>query len=94
MKITWIVAVIVLVFIYSNVYSQKMQNKQKLGQDSTHNDEIKGNDISIIVENPPEFPSGEEARTQFIAKNLMYPDSARVKGIQGIVFVSFCLLLI
>jgi TonB family protein len=42
-----------------------------------------------IVESIPEFPGGDEARIEFLNKNLIYPDSARKHKIQGTVFVAF-----
>jgi len=41
------------------------------------------------VEQMPEFPGGEEARTKFIFKNLKYPMIARETGIQGTVYITF-----
>jgi len=45
--------------------------------------------IFTVVENPPGFPGGEEARQLYLEENLRYPNSAREEGIQGTVFVSF-----
>ncbi len=42
-----------------------------------------------IVEKMPIFPGGEEALKVFIANNLVYPEEAKKKAIQGKVFVSF-----
>jgi TonB family protein len=43
----------------------------------------------IIVQDQPTFMGGDEARIEYIKENLRYPDEAREKGIQGIVFVTF-----
>jgi TonB family protein len=43
------------------------------------------NDIDITSE----FPGGQKELLNFIAKNLKYPDIAKEKGYQGIVFLSF-----
>ncbi|MCF8298966.1 MAG: energy transducer TonB [Saprospiraceae bacterium] len=45
--------------------------------------------IIRIIEKPPSFPGGEEARVKFIIENVEYPDLAREKNIQGTVYVSF-----
>lgn len=45
--------------------------------------------IFTVVENPPAFPGGEEARVNFLQENLRYPAEARAAGAQGTVFVSF-----
>jgi len=41
------------------------------------------------VEQNPEYPGGEEARTRFLQKNIKYPRMARESGIQGTVYVTF-----
>ncbi|MBL4715863.1 MAG: TonB family protein [Bacteroidia bacterium] len=41
------------------------------------------------VEQMPEFPGGQTALMQYLAKNIKYPINAKAKGITGKVFVSF-----
>ena len=41
------------------------------------------------VEQMPEFPGGQRALMQYLAKNIKYPPRAKAKGITGKVFVSF-----
>jgi TonB family protein len=43
----------------------------------------------IAVEGMPAFPGGEEAMMKYIAKNLRYPLSAQLQGIEGRVVVRF-----
>jgi TonB family protein len=38
----------------------------------------------------PKLPGNEEALYDYIGRNLRYPDSAKVNGIQGKVVVKFC----
>ncbi len=45
--------------------------------------------IHYIADEMPQYPGGEEALRQFIAKELKYPKEAENKGIQGRVYVSF-----
>ncbi len=45
--------------------------------------------IFTVVEQPPRFPGGEQARIKYMQQHLRYPDAARAAGIQGTVFVSF-----
>jgi protein TonB len=45
--------------------------------------------IYNFVERFPLFPGGEEAMQLFIAKNIVYPESAMNAGIQGTVIVQF-----
>jgi len=46
-------------------------------------------EIFMIAEQPPKYPGGEEARLKFIQENLVYPQEARDKGIQGTVYIGF-----
>jgi len=46
-------------------------------------------EIFMVVEDPPSFPGGDEARIRFLSENIRYPQMARESGIQGTVFVSF-----
>ncbi|MCR5659726.1 MAG: M56 family metallopeptidase [Bacteroidales bacterium] len=47
------------------------------------------NGVYQIVEEMPQFPGGEKAMLDFVAKNVVYPEEARDKEISGRVFVSF-----
>ena len=42
-----------------------------------------------VIEEKPEFPGGEAAMFQWIAKNIKYPEIAKENGVQGKVFVQF-----
>lgn len=46
-------------------------------------------DTLTITDNMPEFPGGQNALTTYLVNNIKYPDSARKKGKQGIVYVQF-----
>lgn len=52
-------------------------------------EEIVEQEIFTIVETMPEFPGGQQAMLEFIARNIKYPPLARESGIQGRVFVNF-----
>ncbi len=45
------------------------------------------NGVYQIVEEMPQFPSGETKMMEYIAKNINYPQEARDKGIEGRVFI-------
>ena len=47
------------------------------------------NPIFEIVENPAEFPGGNDALQEFIVNNLVYPQEAQEKRIEGRVVVQF-----
>lgn len=43
----------------------------------------------LVVEQPPDFPGGDEERVKFLQQNVKFPTMAREAGIQGTVFVTF-----
>lgn len=45
--------------------------------------------IIPAVEKMPEFKGGEKKLREFLSGNLIYPDSARLNGISGTVYISF-----
>ena len=46
-------------------------------------------EVYITPEKMPEFPGGEQALYEFLAKNIKYPQAAKDSNIQGKVFVQF-----
>ena len=55
----------------------------------TETENTKQDSVPLIVEEMPQFPGGELALREYIAKRIIYPKIALEKGIQGTVFVSF-----
>ncbi|MCH8319162.1 MAG: TonB family protein, partial [Bacteroidetes bacterium] len=45
--------------------------------------------VFLIVEKMPEFPGGQTKLMEFIKNNIIYPKSAKDKGIAGTVYISF-----
>ena len=45
--------------------------------------------VYIVVDQMPEFPSGDKGLYEFIADNIKYPAEAKEEGIKGRVFVNF-----
>lgn len=45
--------------------------------------------VFTVVETMPQFPGGQEAMLKFLVENISYPEEAKLKKIQGKVFVSF-----
>lgn len=48
-----------------------------------------GCEVFTEVEVAPQFPGGDDARTEFINKNITYPEQAKKDGIQGTVYITF-----
>jgi protein TonB len=47
------------------------------------------NEVISVVEKMPEFKGGQEKLREFLAANIKYPESARVNGISGTVYITF-----
>jgi TonB family protein len=45
--------------------------------------------VYSVVEKMPEFKGGNDALNKYILDNIIYPEEARKKGIEGTVYVSF-----
>ncbi len=52
-------------------------------------EEAKEEEIFTIVEENPGYPGGDEARMEYLRKNIKYPVIAKESGVQGTVYVTF-----
>ena len=52
-------------------------------------DSLNKNKLQMLIDLPPMFPNGENARAVFIKKNIHYPSLAKENNIEGLVFVDF-----
>jgi TonB family protein len=52
-------------------------------------DKLNANDVYTVVDNMPTYPGGDQARVDYMIKNIKYPKAAKEKGVQGTVYVSF-----
>jgi TonB family protein len=48
-----------------------------------------GEPVHIVVDTPPKFPGGDEARLRFLQENVKYPQLAEGEPLSGTVYVSF-----
>ena len=46
-------------------------------------------DIFVVVDDPPVFPGGDDARTAYLISTVIYPETAKKKGTEGTVYVTF-----
>lgn len=51
--------------------------------------DVEGDDVFVVVEEPPAFSGGEEARIKYMVNSIKYPQKAREHGIQGTVYVTY-----
>lgn len=85
------------VTIISDEYASKIiqKYKEKIIEETMETmkeleeEEIVDQTIYQTVEEMPSFPGGEQKLTEYVAKNLKYPQIARETEIQGRVFVGF-----
>lgn len=47
-------------------------------------------EVYVIVDEMPLYPGGDSLMMDFIMKNIKYPEPAKAAGIQGRVFIRFC----
>jgi TonB family protein len=72
----------------SDVIEELKNDISKENTDSLKNN-LKEDPIFTFVDNLASFSGGENKRIRFIEKNLKYPQQAKDKGIQGVVYVQF-----
>lgn len=46
-------------------------------------------EIFMIVEEPAQYPGGQEAMYKYLGENIIYPDAAREDKAEGVVYVNF-----
>lgn len=81
-------------FLKIKMKSQKGEVLPSKGNDWSSAENVKknkfdGNEIFVMVEDMPQFPGGNKAKLNHIAKTIKYPKEAIDKGIKGVVFVRF-----
>jgi len=47
------------------------------------------NSVAFLADKNPEFPGGDQALMTFLLKNVVYPESERLKAIEGKVLIRF-----
>lgn len=73
----------ILFAAFAILISTKAFSQSRVAVDSTDKE------VFTFVEQMPEFPGGVNALLTYLRTNIEYPDSARVKNIQGKVFLRF-----
>ncbi len=82
-------SIFLFLFISTSLFAES--NVIGINKNTKPTDTIKVDDepVFLAVETPPEFPGGENALVEFIARNVKYPPEARENRIEGKVYVSF-----
>ena len=98
MKILTTILTIALAAICTTIYAQSestddndytLDNKSERTYYKMPDEEKEDNNVYTDVDKKPEFPGGNPALYKFIADHLKYPELAKMKRIQGKVFVRF-----
>jgi TonB family protein len=69
-------------------YGKPNQDNEIIWEEAQNSDDY-SLPIYILVEEMPSFPGGETERIKFFAANIVYPQQAMEKGIEGTVYISF-----
>ena len=104
-RITWITIIVLVVAIIALVVSLFAFRTSRLEANDTKVPNIESretevdvegiyipadtNDIYMVVEDPPEFPGGLQALSDYLRDNIKYPEACRKDSIQGRVIISF-----
>ncbi|POY39128.1 hypothetical protein C3K47_01120 [Solitalea longa] len=77
------------VLLCSSFVNDENCHKTTLLTSKVAQEDPEDNSVYLYVENPPKFPGGSNALTNFINRNLKYPQKALENLTQGRVSVSF-----
>jgi len=83
-KFILMTAIVILYSISNQVFSQTKDEGFP-----TNNIPVTDSVVFSVVEEMPSFVGGEEARINYIGKNMVYPELALKNRVHGIVYVSF-----
>jgi len=75
-------------FDYSESLPQEKKTNATQTKEPQKTDQAQ-DQVFVVVEQMPEFPGGELALREFIAKAIKYPDDAIKAGTQGKVYITF-----
>lgn len=76
-------------YVYKPVTDSESKGQPDVQNDPAKKNGNSKNDVFTVVENPPKFPGGEEARIAYMLKAISYPEQARKNKIEGTVYVTF-----
>ncbi|MCF8298969.1 MAG: hypothetical protein K9J13_15580, partial [Saprospiraceae bacterium] len=64
--------------------------EEEVVEDVVLSDYESGDEIFMVVETPPKYVGGDEAKIKFLQNNIRYPEKALENGIQGTCLCDFC----
>jgi TonB family protein len=76
-------------YVFQRVPDEKTTGNPDMQNDPAKKNNANTNEVFTVVENPPQFPGGEEARIAYMQKAISYPEQAKKGKIEGMVYVTF-----
>ncbi len=92
-KLLWVLVALNLVFFAcSGPDTETFVEQNDIQQDKQamdNNTETTEFDVFTVVEDMPEYHGGMQALMEYLGSNIVYPESAKEKGIEGRVLINF-----
>jgi TonB family protein len=83
-------SILLAFFLFTNYSFAQEQEENivlKTAKDTTQVND--SDDVFVFVEVTPQYPGGEDARLNYLMKNIHYPEAAKEQNIQGTVYITF-----
>lgn len=91
-KYGMVLPVFVLLFLFACQKTTQEQSDIKAADDQAISAQTPANDAVFElfdVEQPPQFPGGQEALIKFLSENITYPEAAKQATVEGVVAITF-----
>jgi len=76
-------------YFYHRVPDNENIEKPAMQNDPAKKKISNTNEVFTVVENPPKYPGGEDARVAYMQKAITYPELAKKNKTEGTVYVTF-----
>ncbi|MBK6964855.1 MAG: TonB family protein [Bacteroidales bacterium] len=76
-------------YSFHRIPEEEIVDKPVMQNDPAKKKPSTTNEVFTVVENPPQFPGGEDARVAYMQKAITYPEQAKRDKIEGTVYVTF-----
>lgn len=84
-----LLSIFLFLFVSTSIFAKTNETVKIKNANYLDTTKVEADPVFLVVENQPEFPGGEKALVEFIAKNVKYPPTAINYKIEGKVYVSF-----
>jgi TonB family protein len=76
-------------YFFHRIPDEEIVDKPVMQNDPAKKKISTTNEVFTVVENPPQFPGGDDARVAYMQKVISYPEQAKKDKIEGTVYVTF-----